>query len=766
MPAVARRHRPLMASLIAVVAISCSRDPEVAKREYLASGNEFLSQNKTREAIVQYRNAVRQDPRFGEARYKLAEAYEQNNDLTAAAREFVRAADLLPNEALAQVKAGRFLLLSQRFEDAKTRANNALALEPANVDAQILLGNAMAGLKDVDGAVRELKEAIKLDPANTRGYVSLGAIERAAGRPEQAEASFKRAVEADPTSVAAHLALANFYWATRRPAEALDPLHLAFKLEPNHPLVNQMLAFYLMTMGRRADAEPYFKKLAEASHNGEARIMLADYYIASGRTRDAVSLLEQLVSVAQTRDAAELRLAELAFREARSEEAHKRLEDLLRREPGHAPALILKGRMLSVEGKFDPAITSLRAAVAADPTSAAAHFALGRAYLAKNDREQAIKAFNETARLNPRAVGAQLELSRLELAEGRVDSSIQLAEQALKNSSGGPDAKLALIRGLIARRDITRAGAELAALMKQYPDNASVRAQVGVLAAIKGDSAGATKSLTAALALDDTNLEALTALITLDLAQRNFSRAISRIESRLAQSPNDAASLVLAARTYGAAGDLKKSEESLRKAIEVDGSNFQAYGMLGRMYIRQGRLGEALREFDELSKRQPRPVQALTMVGSLLEAQNKPREARARYEQALAIDPEMPVAANNLAWMYVESGENLDMALQLAETAARRLPENPAIQDTLGWIYYKKGLTTLAVASFMKCIEREPRNAVFHFHLGLAYAKAGDSLKARTALQHALALEANFAGAAEAKQVLASLGSSPRASRD
>ena len=52
----------------------------------------------------------------------------------------------------------------------------------------------------------------------------------------------------------------------------------------------------------------------------------------------------------------------------------------------------------------------------------------------------------------------------------------------------------------------------------------------------------------------------------------------------------------------------------------------------------------------------------------------------------------MPVAANNLAWMYAETGENLDMALQLAQAAARRLPNIPAIQDTLGWIHHKKGL--------------------------------------------------------------------------
>jgi tetratricopeptide (TPR) repeat protein len=214
---------------------------------------------------------------------------------------------------------------------------------------------------------------------------------------------------------------------------------------------------------------------------------------------------------------------------------------------------------------------------------------------------------------------------------------------------------------------------------------------------------------------------------------------------------------MLAASTYAAAGDLPKSEQALRKTIEIDASNFPAYGMLGRLYIAQRRLGDALKEFDELSKRQSRPVQAHTVAGIILEAQNNKAEARKRYEQALEIDPEMPVAANNLAWMTAENGGNLDIALQLAQTATRRLPDHPAVQDTLGWIYYKKGLPTLAVPPFEKSVEKDPGNPVYYYHLGLAYARSGDLPKARKALQQALGLAPDFPGAADARQVLASL---------
>ena len=115
MPATDNHRRFIAAVLMLVLGLSCARNPEVAKREYLASGDQFFSQKKIKEAIVQYRNAVRQDPRFGEARYKLAEAYVLDGDAARAPREYIRAADLLPKDFLAQLKSSDALLLSLHF---------------------------------------------------------------------------------------------------------------------------------------------------------------------------------------------------------------------------------------------------------------------------------------------------------------------------------------------------------------------------------------------------------------------------------------------------------------------------------------------------------------------------------------------------------------------------------------------------------------------------------------------------------------------------
>jgi Tfp pilus assembly protein PilF len=207
------------------------------------------------------------------------------------------------------------------------------------------------------------------------------------------------------------------------------------------------------------------------------------------------------------------------------------------------------------------------------------------------------------------------------------------------------------------------------------------------------------------------------------------------------------------------AEDRARAEAVLRKLIEVDPSNLSAYSTLGQLLYAQGRLEDAKKDFELAIQRDPKAVWARTFVGIILEMQNRTAEAQKQYEQAIQIDPKSPVAANNLAWIYAEQNVNLEVALQLAETAKSRLPDVAQVDDTLGWVYYKKGLFTLAITSFKHSIELDPKSAGSHYRLGLAYAKVPDKANARASIEKALAIGGSgFKDAAEAKKVLATLG--------
>src|SRR6266487_200605 len=227
--------RVVLLLALVVLPIACS-SPEVQKQRHLKRGNEYAAEKRDQFAVIEYANAVRLDPKFGEARLKLAETYERMNNLRAAFPEFIRAADALPDSRDAQIKATQILLLGRRFEDAKARAAALLTKNPKDVDALLLRANALALLKDPAGAIAEIEEALKVQPNESRTFVNLGAVRMGSGDAMEAEAAFRKAISLDPSSVNAHLAFANFLWSAGRPAEAEHEVKQALSLQPRHLL--------------------------------------------------------------------------------------------------------------------------------------------------------------------------------------------------------------------------------------------------------------------------------------------------------------------------------------------------------------------------------------------------------------------------------------------------------------------------------------------------------------------------------------------------
>ena len=160
-----------------------------------------------------YRNAVQADPRAGEARVKLGDAYVRTGQGGKALEEYTSVRDLLlPDDIDVKMKAASLQLLAGRFDEAKRLAEGVLEKDSSHLQAQILLANALAGLKDFNQAVVEIEEAIRLDPNRGESYSNLGAFEVQRGNQEAAARAFQRAVELAPGSAVAHLAFANFLW--------------------------------------------------------------------------------------------------------------------------------------------------------------------------------------------------------------------------------------------------------------------------------------------------------------------------------------------------------------------------------------------------------------------------------------------------------------------------------------------------------------------------------------------------------------------------
>lgn len=740
---------------VTIFAAACSR---ISPAEHVKRAEGYAAKKDFANAIVEYRTAIQQDPKLGTARLRLGDIYAQISDGQNAYREYVRAADLLPDNIDAQLKAGALLLLSNQYAEAKTRAETVLRISPRHPGGLTLLGNALAGMNDTDGALDRLNEAILSDPSQGSLYSNVGVLQLARGDRQMAEASFRKAARATPTRPEPRVALAHFYRSQGRDAEAEQTLLEAIAVAPKSIQANSNLAELYLTTGRAALAEAPLKAIADARQDPESMFTLADYYTRTRRTKEAAAILDKLAATSQTYGLAKARLAAIDYTEGRADQAHKSLDELLRREPLNRLALVLKGRLLLIEKKNDQALDFAKRALASDPEhSSEAHYLLALVYQNRGQLEESESEFKQVMKVAPSSASAAVALSQLYSLKNKRTAAIEFAEQAVKLAPNSIDTRVTLVRAVLANGDMARADREIRAMLAQFPTSAPVQVQAGALFIARRDIVAARAAFSRALELDPSSADALTGLVALDLGSNNVRVALDRLNAFLVKAPDNAGVWFLTAKAYNLTGDSVQAERALLKTIQLDPGRVQAFAMLGDLHAARGRLDVALQQFQGWVTREPRSIAAQTMVGLTLERMNKVQEAKQVYERLLTMDRHASIAANNLAWLYAETGGNIDQATDLAQMAKSQAPDQPAFNDTLGWIYYKKDLVEQAVPLLQQSLEKDPDNALTHFHLGMAYAKAGEDTKAIEELKKALALDPKLYTADEARRTLKEL---------
>lgn len=435
------------------------------------------------------------------------------------------------------------------------------------------------------------------------------------------------------------------------------------------------------------------------------------------------------------------------------------VDHILAAQPANEMALVAKARMQLSDAATADALKTIQKATAAPNAGVDAFYWQGVVLSQLGQLEEAVAALTEGLRRNPLARPVQVQLARLQIALGDWAKAREYATAALATEPRAVEPRLVLVNALTAQREFGAAERELAPLLAMQPPPVAALVQLGRIKTLQGDAVAARRALADAARLDPGSLDPVVELVRLDLTARDQAAARSRLQAYLASNSKNTSAMVSLAGLQLTAGDRQAGEALLRKAIDADPSSIAAYSMLGHLYLSEGKGEQALREFQTITARRPANLGAQTMIGITLEALGRTAEATKHYEGLVHSASGAAVAANNLAWLYAESGNNLDMALQLAQDAKRALPDSPEVDDTLGYVYLRKNLPPLALRPLRTAAEKLPDNPVVRWHFAQALAETGDKAGAIAQIEAALKLDANFGGAAAAKTKLQELRS-------
>src|ERR1700688_4917737 len=116
---------PLLALLL-LAQLACSRNPEAGKKRYLESGERYMTKGKYQEASIQYRNALKLDPRFAEAYYQLAKANLAMHDWRDAFAALKEAIQVDPARLDTRLGLGQLYLAGRQYDKAQEEATAIL----------------------------------------------------------------------------------------------------------------------------------------------------------------------------------------------------------------------------------------------------------------------------------------------------------------------------------------------------------------------------------------------------------------------------------------------------------------------------------------------------------------------------------------------------------------------------------------------------------------------------------------------------------------
>jgi tetratricopeptide (TPR) repeat protein len=750
--------------LLAVVSTGCSRDPNVRKQKYFDSGEKYFAEGKYREAAIQYSNAVQIDSRFAQAHYKLSQAYLKLGDTSRAYQELTHAVELAPDNYRAHIDLANILVtirnpdgspVQDTLKQAKTHLDILKEKQPNNPETHEAWANYYAAQNNIVAAMQEMQQAIAADPTRSESYLLLALFQLRSDMPGPAEDNFKKAAE-DPKAMNAQLALGAFYQSHNRLPEAERQFKHTIDVDPKSAQARAALVRLLMQEGKKDEAESELRQTKkDLSDNPEGYRMLGDYYATIDLDKAIVeyaSLFRDHPKDLQVKR----NYIQLLILKNRLDEASKLNNEILKANPHDVDALVYKAQVQLRQNDSGGAVESLQSALHDDPNNAVAHFQLGRAFSQQRDARRAESEWREAARLHPDLTDAQRALAALQLGRGDVDGVMQTAQQLITTLPSSPDGFILKAIAELARQKYTDAQQDAQQAMQRAPQNPAPFVQLGNIQLAQKHYAEAAKFYQQALDKDPSSTEGLSGVMNTYVAQKQFDNAIAAANTQIAKSPNNANFYdLLATALFNGKKDLPGAEVALHKAIELDKNNIDALEKLGKVQVEEGSADKALALYQQSIKDNPREVIFYILSGELYETKKDWDQAKGMYQQALGVSPDHPLASNNLAYVILQQGGNVDVAMGLAQTARRGMPDSPNAADTLGWAYYQKGVYDSAISQFQEALRLgekrgDPDDADLHYHLGLAYQKKNNPTLARQQLERAVKLNPNQTDARKA----------------
>ncbi|HMU54222.1 MAG TPA: tetratricopeptide repeat protein [Nitrospira sp.] len=787
----------LMLCVLATGFLGCG-GPEERKAKYRNLAQEYIQAGNYPKARVALRNVLKIDPKDADAYFLFAQVEEKEKNWRNAVKLYQEVVELVPDHSGALITLAKYYLEARLGGHVTAAADKVLAKHPRHPQA-LALKIAVLGATDdkVPDAVSKAEALSAEFPAEPDVAILLATLYRQQRRYAEAESVLRRAlqthshemdllnnlhntlleagdtrggeavirvmIEAEPASFDHRLKLARLFDTTGAQREAESVLREAVALDPDSESRRLMLADFLVT---RKDVSAAEQALLEAvghlPHSGKLQFALSGLYRRHGAADKARARYLELIDEYQDKPIgleAKVKLAEMDLEEGRQAEAERGVSEALKENPRSAEALTLSGKIALANHNGKDAVQAFRTVLHDQPEQAGVQFLLGQAYLLTKEPSLARESFERAVALYPGQVDARRSLAVLESQSGRHREARARLDDLLKQRPDDVAALEMLISLDLLTGNLDEAGRTLERLRGAAGASYSFHMAEGRYFQAQGKLDEAAAAYGRATTLAPNDVDALLAVIKLDIARGRVAQAQKRLETILAANPTHRFGHGLLGEVLTLAGQYGLADEQFREATRIHPKWTAPWIDWASMWMAQKEPGRAVQIIQAGLSAAPESEELSMLLASAQSDAGRMDAAIQAYEATLRINPRNILAANNLAVLLVDykrDQASLQKAFALSRDFEKEAP-HPAFLDTLAWVRLKMGHQEEALRLLRAAVGKSPEASVINYHLGMAYYQSGKASEARDYLAKSLKVSEAFPGREEAEQVLAQI---------
>lgn len=370
-----------------------------------------------------------------------------------------------------------------------------------------------------------------------------------------------------------------------------------------------------------------------------------------------------------------------------------------------------KGKQYLKEKKFNEARIEFRNALLIDKKLAAATFGLAEASLGLNNIQEAFDALQVTIDLDPKNLEAKIRLGNIYLQFVRESNNVAEAEKYAREVL---EADANNIEGYILRASVrtsqkkwTEAEQDLKHAIELNPKRVESYLSYARYYQERGKQetdkarfdAEAEKLYKQALNIDAKSSLAQLALADFLYTNQRLDEAETHLKLAVEADPTDRAALAGIARFYESRKNFAEAEKYLSKLAEVSPDKNAGRAQLIDLHARDGKVDQAIVEYQDLIKQSPKYLQSYAQLAGLLMGKGNLAGAAQQLEAGLKLDK-----------------QNTDLLLM----RGRLNIANNKIRD--------------AITDLEQVLKNEPRHSMGLYFMADARVRDGDSERARTYL--------------------------------